>query len=622
MKKKPEPPFLEKLSKAVKDFNREYLTSLLAKIPSDFDKTASENKKIFDQAAELLEKLRRDKETITNILNSYIVNQKLWGILKDASYTAGKGKKIIYILDYYIDIYISKQNKLDDDNNPILKYIKETCICQLFYFFLKQNIVRFKDIYPEINRRTSKNLEKYGCNEWQKLDKEKGTNKHEFTLTEEGTKIYKAKPSGDFFLRQSATDKPTKLISDQDLITEIYCYYYKFWFQEIDIPCQPNTSNKATDNSNFVYGYIGQEALKSLSQHLPQDETPNHYPIRTYCSDKTDKSVNTQAIDCIEYLIDDTLAKEGLDTIITKPLEEFIEIVNKDKPDINIILIDATLPCGTASDIFRKEEIHRYKEMEEGEKNTSTHTIFLYVYRTVEGVRFIEPIVFIELDDQIVEARNPPIRMLENSNKIVENYKKDKPDCVKLSSDKPASSTIPSDTPGDAEPEGKGMNKKPTRYEEEDKSDEDEDKDEDKDEDEELGEDKDEDEELGEDKDFIYFNLNDIGCNLPILEIGLNKKIQMLLGNEYILNEIAYRNLYEISYPYNLTGRLSGNVLAGKANISLINKYSREIAKSTVKSPKHLGGTSSIYNCLTKQSIINKTPFYRILEDSEISKSI
>ena len=73
MKKKPEPPFLEKLSKAVKEFNREDLTSLLANIPSDFAKTTSENKKLLDQATKLLETLKRDKETITNILNSYIV---------------------------------------------------------------------------------------------------------------------------------------------------------------------------------------------------------------------------------------------------------------------------------------------------------------------------------------------------------------------------------------------------------------------------------------------------------------------------------------------------------------------------------------------------------------------
>ena len=112
-------------------------------------------------------------------------------------------------------------------------------------------------------------------------------------------------------------------------------------------------------------------------------------------------------------------------------------------------------------------------------------------------------------------------------------------------------------------------------------------------------------------KDLAYYNINDIGETLPIVDIGIDRR-SYLMGNEYIIDGINYRNLYEVDFPYNIKGRLSGLINTGQVMVSWTKTPEGSKGKTTVV--QHGGKT--LYDCLDRNKVINSTPFYQILENT------
>ena len=589
--------FLSSLEKAVTSCNLAKLKHYLNTIPSSLDQT--EYNDSLTKANELLVRLEASKDEFHRELRHYITNKNLWGLLANAIYTTRKG--VILIIDKASSLYLLKKEKLGNDS-PTLNYLKEYTICNLFYWFFKQSILGFEDEYPtlELERRDIESLKKYGSSDWEKKERSKETDKNEFYLSDEGKAKYSDKTS-EFYLRLQATDKPTKLASTKDIISEIYCYHEKFWYQDYGQPCIANIEKTQ------IYGYIGNEGLISLSQNLSDSNCPNLYPVRSHCSNR--KNVLEQALDVISYLVGDGDG-DGVDIINlsidateyrgTSNLETLVEIIEI-KTNKQIILIDTFKPCEKVSEIFNEDEIYRPSKKRKSLK--TDQTCFIYVYRTESSIAFIEPITFINLpkyndDTAPIFKKRPLVKLLDNNHEIVTNFKKHLPEChipPEIASDAIAVS------PKDMSPSLKDVLSSEIIPATEKLK---------------LIEDKSMSHSISKEKpsqDVAFFNLNDIGKELPIVDIESDKPIKMLLGNEYLLNMIAYRNLYEIDFPYNLTGRLSGDVLTNSVKICWLEN---DLYDNTTITSSQLGGSASIYECLSNMSSINKTPFYQLLEAS------
>jgi hypothetical protein len=110
----------------------------------------------------------------------------------------------------------------------------------------------------------------------------------------------------------------------------------------------------------------------------------------------------------------------------------------------------------------------------------------------------------------------------------------------------------------------------------------------------------------------ITYNLSDLGKELPIVIIGIDKSKEFLLGNEYSQNTEIFRNLYNLEFPYKLEGQLSGDVLSGEVNISWAINEEKPLDDTSIQE----GGGKSIFDCLSQNNSLNRTPFYEILEKS------
>lgn len=553
----------------------------------------TEASKEIKDAKEKLVDLERQKREFTNSLKSYFINVKLWDLLT-SRYAA------VFIQAEYL--FLQKLNaktkaKKTFDKEKQQLYIQQNTICNVMYKFLSQSIPDFTEIYPSLTANELEAKQRENPDLFKDYKNEKGElfNEHwefkprksggsEWVLSAQG-KQHKSTNS-EFNVRRTchwnATDtnsKTTKLGNIDTLREELYCHYYKFWNINIDARCIPNKRCQ----TNCVFGYLGKEGLKRLSQHLPIETCPEIYPVRTYANhEQLSESLTSldQAISSINYLILDSgkspVSKPDGSLNLEKMATQLESSLN-----INIYLLDATTACSDVSIEWSSDEIVR---LDTSPKKYG-ETIFLYVFRSAAGIQFVEPIVFINLKHDSYNPL-PLIKILPNDSTIVTNLEKDLPECsihsrevTPVSSpvlpEKPLPSTPPSISQSSPILPVETLTHGTTTT--------------------------------------AYYNINDIGEKLPIVEVGVNRDT-FLLGNEYNLGEEKYRNLYQVEFPFNLMARLSGNVLEGTVSLSWVKLPDVASQQDTVSS--QTGGGISIYDCLSKISKVNSTPFYSILENS------
>ncbi len=589
--------FNDTINKAIKDCNQFTLEAYLDPEKLEKEKISEDNPEI-QQAKQILGKLDKGEETFQNDLASYLVNQTL--------------------IDEYLGTDIVSEGKniylyhicQGQDSNP---YILSNTICRLMSQVFKDSISYFHKIYTsktpgeltpgDLSKFTKPSQKDKFTDHWEKKPRKDKEGKitsggTEWTLNSVGKEKknhqpeYKQRRLAHWKGRLSEKPKSTKLSNQTVLTEELYCHYYKFWNEDNKIPCQPVIKTEARQH---VFGYIGQSGLKRLSQQPNNGTSPDFYPIRTYSQpDNQEKTAIEQAVDAIKYLNDtdiDLPVKSG-----NKTLQNLNKVVSDISRDIgkDIYLLDASSVCTSENQsiLFRSVEDHQ-------------ETIFLYVYRNKDVIYFIEPIVFINitngLPDKILTKRLP------NTDPIVINLTNSLPECdegkrsatpsVEKPSSTPSTPTSDELNPVVANPDDlpehliiPKMKKVPTtpimKTPQEVSS------------------------SLGS-KDLAYYNINDIGETLPIVTIGVDRS-SYLMGNEYIIDGINYRNLYEVDFPYNIKGRLSGLINTGQVMVSWTKTPEGSKGKTTVVQ----NGGKTLYDCLNRNNVINSTPFYQILENT------
>lgn len=598
--------FYDRIKKAIKNCDRFTLGDYLEPEKLKKEKISEDDPEI-QQAKEILGKLNNGVETFQNDLASYLVNQILIERFLGSDIVF-KGENIY--------LYHVCQGQ---DSNP---YILSNTICRLMSQVFKDSISYFHEIYTsktpgeltpgDLSKFTKPSQEYKFTDHWKKKPRKDKEGKitsggTEWTLNSDGKKLKKYDP--DYEQRRlahwkgklSQKPKSTKLSNQTVLTEELYCHYYKFWNEDNKIPCQPVIDTEARQH---VFGYIGQSGLLRLSQQLKDDRCPSLYPMRTYSQpDNQEKTAIEQAVDAIHYLNDN-------DSKIGVPdgkmsLEEGVSKISREIGK-DIYLIDTSTVCTTANPIWNPSEMYR---PEKGQEVTvkNTETIFLYVYRNEEGIDFIEPIVFININSNLADKDKILTKRLPNTNPIVKNLANSLPECdegrrsatpsVEKPSSTPSTPTSDELNPVVANPDDlpkhliiPEMKKVPTtpimKTPQEVSS------------------------SLGS-KDLAYYNINDIGETLPIVAIGVDRS-SYLMGNEYIIDGNNYRNLYDLDFPYNIKGRLSGLINTGQVMISWTKTTQESKSKTTIA--QHGGKT--LYDCLDSNNVINSTPFYQILENT------
>ena len=600
--------YIENIKKRVEESNVNMLSMLLDDDQLKKRELDPSSKEIIE-AKKILSSLQQERDAFINSLKSYFINENFWNYLDQTSYTAASGPlgKAVYV---YLQKLHDHNKKFDKTKQ--LEYVKQNTICNIMYWFFSRKINDFTDIYPSFSLAQLKETLDKDPNYFSEYANVNNFHEHweskpkEWMLTPAG-KSHK-RNNIDFNTRRNShwgsagdvnagiklkigrNNKPTKLGNPDTLREELYCHYYKFWNHNIDTKC---FNNKKCVN-NCIFGYLGKECLKRLSQHLTQDDCPVKYPVRTYANltktfDTDTDNVLQQAIDSINYLLgndddnDDQYVKLPVDSI---NLETVVNQVSNDNK-INICILDATNACNEASIEWTSEEI----VMNIKEQAKYTETIFIYVYRGIKGIEFVEPIIFIPINTDII---GKVIKKIENHDQIVKNLTVDLPECGIDSTYQPIINPIikkplldPPSSIGDDVP-SINIDTPPSFIE--------------------------------GTSQMAYYNINDIGQALPIVEIGIDR-IKYLLGNEYgiDIDQIKYRNLYGPTYPYNLVGRLSGNIQSSNVMIGWLKSDKLDDKPLDVTSPSShasRGGGNTIYECLSKNSSVNRTPFYSILESS------
>ena len=601
--------YLENIRKRVEESNVYMLNLLLESDQLKKFEIDPSSKEIIE-AHKILSSLQHERDTFINSLKAYFINEKFWNYLEQTSYTSLDGPltKAIYV---YLQKLHDTNKKFDKVKQ--LEYVKQNTICNIMYWVLSRKLDKFTEIYPSYSLSQLKDtldrdptfFDDYTSGDnfldhWENKPKE-------WMLNADG-KIHK-RENIDFNTRRNAhwgsagevnadaklkigrNNKPTKLGNPDTLREELYCHYYKFWNHRINTRCFHN--KKCVENC--IFGYLGRESLKRLSQHLTLEKCPFQYPLRTYPNLVTSTDSGNalqQAIDSINYLLgyyDVSDAKYQKLPDGSTNLETLVNTIANDN-NINIYILDATNACDEVSIEWGSDEIVKGVN----KQSNYSETIFIYVYRGIKGIEFVEPIVFIPLNkDGVIQL----VKKISNQDAIVQNLNDELPECGISVPEQPLSKTpiltnyqtvMTTDTVTDS------IATPPSKHE--------------------------------GNQQMAYYNTNDIGQALPIVEIGIDRT-KYLLGNEYLIDhdQTNYRNLYGQMYPYNLMGRLSGDVHTTRVMISWLKSDNKkednpddtsEKSESVVKPLSGGGCDNNIYECLTKNSSVKSTPFYSILESS------
>lgn len=570
---------LEKLEGLLKKCDLEQVKIEINSIPDEIkdkpevtDKLESINLKV--------KELDEKRQIFFNKLDAYFINDKLNQQLNDLIIT--RKKNITLIKEKYAKLYLLKLRKRAKPE--VLNHIIENTICSLLYFFFCNNVSNFLEEYSTLQLKSD---DKVG-DLWEKISR-KGRGGLYYGVSEKGRELMKDKLS-TFKIRRDASERPSKLVSASDINEEVYCHKDKFWYAHKNQQIRPNSLD-----SSLIFGYIGPEALKTLSQQLPGDNSPNLYPVRSFCGSKTSDNYISQFINSINYLTN--TKRDIYPQLKTEKYNNITELSNlvetvQSEIKINIKLIYADLPCQEIGNLLKRNNYPKSK---------TSDTIFLFVFSNSVEIIFVEPIVFLVIPDDSEETLMlnqkkklyNPISILKDENLIVSNLNRNLPECDEIKTtpvlddvtDSPKLKIDIAITPT------KNVDDISSKITETSLQ-----------------------SEIDLQPKTITYNLSDLGQELPIVIVGIEQKNEFLLGSEYSQNTQKFRNLYNLEFPYKLEGQLSGDVLSGEVKISWVvdNDKSLDVSSSSIQG----GGSKTIYDCLSQNNSLNRTPFFEILEKS------
>ena len=552
--------YLENIKKREEESNV-YMLNILLHSEQLIKREIDPSSKEIIEAQKTLYSLQHERDTFINSLKSYFINENFWTYLDQTSYTTSSGplSKAVYV---YLQKLHDTNRKFDKVKQ--LEYVKQNTICNIMYWVLSHKLDKFTDIYPSFSLSQLKErldsdpnfFDEYAngdnfLDHWENKPKEWMLNTEgkqhkrdniEFNTRRNSHCGSAGEVNANATLKIGRNNKPTKLGNPDTLREELYCHYYKFWNHRINTRCFHN--KKCVDNC--IFGYLGREGLKRLSQHLTLEKCPVQYPLRTYPNlvTSTDTgNVLQQAIDSINYLLgysDISNANYQKLPDGSTNLETVVNTIANDN-NINIYILDATNACDEVSIEWGSDEIVRGIN----KQSNYNETIFIYVYRGTKGIEFVEPIVFIPFNkDGMIQL----VKKISNQDAIVQNLNDELPECGNSVPEQPLSKApiiTNYHTLMDTDTVTASITTPPSEHE--------------------------------GNKQMAYYNTNDIGQALPIVEIGIDRT-KYLLGNEYLIDQdqTNYRNLYGPVYPYNLVGRLSGNVRTTSVMISWLKSANKQ----------------------------------------------